>query len=79
MAVTALDSKDKLSGVISDFSKNNKTVTGAALKDTETTAAETVIKEATPDKTKTDEYLSSLEEESKDLTPEQKIIYGILL
>jgi hypothetical protein len=71
MALTTLEKADTATQVISEFSKNNDTGIGKVLKDTEVSAVKEKIT-TPPDKTKLDEYVATIEEDSKDLSPEQK-------
>lgn len=70
MALTTLEKADTAAQVISDFSKKNDTRIGKVLKDTEASAVTEKIT-APPDKTRSDEYVATIEEDSK-LSPEQK-------
>lgn len=71
MALTTLEKADTAAQVISDFSKKNDTGIGKVLKDTEASAVKEKITTA-PDKTKSDAYVGTIEEGSKDLSAEQK-------
>jgi hypothetical protein len=71
MALTTLEKTDTSAQVISEFSKKNDTGIGKVLKDTEASAVKEKISTA-PDKTKSDAYVATIEEDSKDLSPEQK-------
>ena len=71
MALTTLEKADTAAQVISEFSKKNDTGIGKILKNTESSAVTAEIT-APPDKTKSDEYVATIEEDSKDLSAEQK-------
>lgn len=71
MALTTLEKADTAAQVISDFSKKNDTGIGKVLKDTEASAVKEKITTA-PDKTKSDAYVGTIEEDHKGLSPEQK-------
>ncbi|NBV99300.1 MAG: hypothetical protein EBR67_07310 [Proteobacteria bacterium] len=71
MALTTLEKTDTAAQVISEFSKKNDTGIGQVLKDTETSAITARIT-TPPDKAKLDTYVASIEEDSKDLSAEQK-------
>lgn len=71
MALTTLEKTDTAAQVISEFSKKNDTGIGQVLKDTETSAITAKIT-TPPDKAKLDTYVASIEEDSKDLSAEQK-------
>jgi hypothetical protein len=70
MALTTVKA-DTAAQVISDFSKKNDTGIGKVLKDTEASAVTAKIT-AAPDKAKLDEYVTTIEEDSKDLSDKQK-------
>ena len=70
MALTTVKA-DTAAQVISEFSKKNDTGIGKVLKDTEASAVTAKIT-TPPDKAKLDEYVTTIEEDSKDLSTEQK-------
>jgi hypothetical protein len=70
MALTTVKA-DTAAQVISDFSKKNDTGIGKVLKDTEASAVTAKIT-TPPDKAKVDEYVTTIEEDSKDLSDKQK-------